>query len=92
MTGVVERPASEWGREVGMRHEIGVIAGTAPVGLGRITTSFGEDNDGTVAVSETRLPGIKEHLCMPVNHTGLAISRDVIDQVAAFLQRGEFLR
>ena len=92
MAGVVEQPASQWARDVGARHQIGVIAGTLPVGLGRLTTSFGEANDGTVAVSETQLPGIKDHLCMPVNHTGLAMSKDVSDQVAAFLKRGEFLR
>ncbi len=90
--GVVDEPASRWAREVCVSHEIGVIAGTVPVGLGRLATSFDEESDGTVAVSETRLPGVKDHLCMAVNHTGLAISKDVTVQVAAFLNRGEFLR
>jgi pimeloyl-ACP methyl ester carboxylesterase len=91
-TGVVAEPADRWARAVCDSHEIGVIAGTVPVGLGRLANPFDEENDGTVAVSETRLPGVKDHLCMAVNHTGLATSRDVATQVAAFFKRGEFLR
>ena len=34
----------------------------------------------------------KDHLVLPVSHKGMLISRDVVDQTAAFLQRGEFLR
>ncbi|HLT90697.1 MAG TPA: hypothetical protein VKZ85_07110, partial [Woeseiaceae bacterium] len=48
-----------------------------------------EENDGAVAVSETRLPGA-EHLVMPVTHTGLVWSREVADQVATFLRTGHF--
>lgn len=92
MDGVVDAPAKRWAGEVCLSHEIGVIAGTVSLGLGRLTGSFDEANDGTVAVSETQLPGLKDHLCMPVNHTGLAISKDVTDQIAAFFRRGEFLR
>ncbi|MFQ5982093.1 MAG: esterase/lipase family protein [Woeseiaceae bacterium] len=90
--GVVDEAANQWAEDVCKTRDIGVIAGTVPVGVGRLLTSFDEDNDGTVAVSETRLPGVKDHLCMPVTHKGLVVSNDVIDQAAAFLKRGEFLR
>ena len=90
--GVVDDSANQWAREVCAAREIGVIAGTVPVGVGQLLTSFAGDNDGTVAVSETRLPGVKDHICMPVNHKGLVVSNSVIDQAAAFLKRGEFLR
>jgi pimeloyl-ACP methyl ester carboxylesterase len=90
--GVVEEPASGWAPQVCVSHEVGVIAGTVPAGLGRLATSFDGGSDGTVAVAETRLPGLKDHLCMAVSHTGLALSKAVADQVAAFLRRGEFLR
>jgi len=63
-----------------------------PLGLGKIVGRFDGDNDGTVAVSETRLDGAKDHLCMRVSHSGLVVSSDVSDQAAAFLKRGEFLR
>ncbi len=90
--GVVDDAANQWARDVCASRDIGVIAGTVPVGVGQLLTSFDETNDGTVAVSETRLTGIKDHICMPVNHKGLVISKDVTDQAAAFLTRGEFLR
>jgi hypothetical protein len=35
---------------------------------------------------------LKDHLCLPVSHTGLLLSKNVTDQAAAFLKRGEFLR
>ena len=90
--GVVDEAANQWAREVCASWDIGVIAGTVPVGVGQLLTSFDGENDGTVAVSETQLPGIKDHICLSVNHKGLVISNDVIDQAAAFLKRGKFLR
>jgi len=90
--GVVDEAANRWAQDVCASRDIGVIAGTVPVGVGQLVTSFEGENDGTVAVSETQLPGIKDHICLAVNHKGLVISSDVIDQTAAFLKRGEFLR
>jgi len=90
--GVVQKSASEWATEVTKQHDVGVIAGTISLGIGRIVTNFADENDGTVAVEETRLPGAKDHICLPVNHTGLVMSKDVVDQSANFLRRGEFLR
>lgn len=90
--GVVAAPASEWAGDVVARRDVGIIAGTTAVGLGRLVASFDEDNDGTVAVRETRLPGARDHLCMALNHTALVLSADAAEQVDAFLRRGEFLR
>jgi len=90
--GVIQEAANEWATSVTANHEVGVIAGTTQLGLGRIMTAFEGENDGTVAVSETRLAGIKDHITLPVSHTGLVLSRNVADQAAAFLIRGEFLR
>ena len=90
--GVVDEAATLWAPDVCASHEVGVIAGTVPVGVGQLLTSFDGENDGTVAVAETQLPGIKDHICLAVNHKGLVVSNDVIDQAAAFLKRGEFLR
>lgn len=90
--GVVKESASEWATEVTKQHDVGVIAGTISLGIGRIVTNFEGENDGTVAVEETRLPGAKDHIRLPVTHTGLVMSKDVVDQSANFLRRGEFLR
>ncbi len=90
--GVLDDAAHRWARGVAESHEIGIIAGDVPIGFGRFVAGFDETNDGTVAVSETRMPGASDHLVLPVSHKGMLISRDVVDQTAAFLQRGEFLR
>lgn len=71
-------------------RELGVIAGTRPMGLGRFFARFDEDCDGTVAVSETRLPGLKAHLTLPVSHMGMLASPVVARHVANFLQEGRF--
>jgi pimeloyl-ACP methyl ester carboxylesterase len=76
-------------RWLGVR-ELGVIAGTRPVGLGRFFARFEEDCDGTVGVSETKLPGHKAHLTVPVSHMGLLASRVVADHVGNFLAKGRF--
>jgi len=90
--GVIHEAANDWASHVCHHREVGVIAGTVPVGIGRLLTRFDGDNDGSVAVSETQLEGAKDHICMRVSHKGLLVSSDVIDQVAAFFKRGEFLR
>lgn len=90
--GVVHAAASEWAADVCTQRDVGVIAGTVPMGFGRLVTDFGEDNDGSVAVSETRIQGAKDHICLAVSHKGMLVSSDVVDQAAAFLKRGKFLR
>jgi pimeloyl-ACP methyl ester carboxylesterase len=90
--GVLDDAAHRWAKGVAESHEIGIIAGDVPIGFGRLVAGFDEANDGTVAISETQMPGAKDHLVLPVSHKGMLISRDVVDQTAAFLQRGEFLR
>ena len=90
--GVIHAAANDWGSHVCRERDVGIIAGNLPLGLGRFVASFDEDNDGTIAVSETRLDGARDHMVMPVSHKGLLVSRDVADQVGAFLKRGQFLR
>jgi pimeloyl-ACP methyl ester carboxylesterase len=90
--GVLDDAAHRWAKGVAETHEIGIIAGNVPIGFGRFVAGFDEANDGTIAISETRMPGAKDHLVLPVSHKGMLISRSVVDQTAAFLKRGEFLR
>lgn len=71
-------------------RELGIIAGTQALSLGRLVTRFDEPNDGTVAVSETRLPGAKAHLALPVSHTGLLLSARVAHEVGQFFEYGQF--
>lgn len=73
-------------------RELGLIAGTRPMGLGRFFARFDEQCDGTVAVSETKLPGHKDHVTLPVSHMGMLMSPVVARHVGEFLERGIFTR
>lgn len=72
------------------QNELGVIAGTTAMGLGRLFTRFDEEFDGTVGLSETKLPGHKAHLALPVSHMGMLVNAGVARQVGAFLATGQF--
>jgi hypothetical protein len=60
------------------------------MGTGQFFVRFDEDNDGTVAVSETRIPGLAGHLTVPHSHMGLLLAADVAQHVARFLRSGRF--
>ena len=77
-------------REWRSPRELGCIAGTRPMGLGRFFANFDEDSDGTIGVSETKLPGHKAHVTMPVSHMGMLASRAVAAQIGEFLMNGRF--
>jgi pimeloyl-ACP methyl ester carboxylesterase len=69
---------------------LGIIAGTQPFGVGHLLAQFNEENDGTVAVSETLLTGATDHLRLPVSHLGMLLSARVAREVGLFLTSGAF--
>lgn len=71
-------------------REVGVVAGSKAMGLGKLFGDFDGLNDGTVAVWETRLPGLADHRVLPVSHTGLIFSAPVADLAIGFLRDGRF--
>ena len=74
-------------------HEIGVIAGSVSAGLGRLVApGLPRPNDGVVAVRETEVPGMRDHIVMPINHSGLLISAAVARQMCEFVRHGAFRR
>ncbi|HKU17429.1 MAG TPA: alpha/beta hydrolase [Steroidobacteraceae bacterium] len=79
-------------REWSGRREVGVIAGSMGLGLGRLIASLDDEHDGTVMVEETRLPGAKDHLVVATSHTGLVLSAEVAEQTRHFLETGTFRR
>lgn len=74
-------------------YEIGVIAGSGGVGMGRLVApGLPRPNDGVVAVDETRVPGMRDHIVLEVSHTAMLFSREVVRQTCAFLDHGAFER
>ncbi len=71
-------------------RQLGIVAGSQPLGVGHLLARFDEDNDGTVAVAETRMPGATDHIVLPVSHLGLLLSARVAREVGSFLRDGRF--
>ncbi|MEO6801262.1 MAG: alpha/beta hydrolase [Rhodanobacter sp.] len=71
-------------------RQVGMIAGRTPLGLGAVLGHFDGEHDGTVAVEETRLPGLADHCVVESNHTSLLFSPEVARLVAGFLHEGHF--
>jgi pimeloyl-ACP methyl ester carboxylesterase len=77
-------------RRWSFERPLGILAGTQPLGLGQFLARFDEPNDGTVAVSETRLPGATDQLTLPVSHLGMLVSARVAHETGLFLTQGRF--
>lgn len=73
-------------------RQVGMVAGARSLGLGRFFGKFDGINDGTVAVWETRLPGLRDHVVVRCSHSGLAFSPEVAGLAADFLESGYFHR
>lgn len=74
------------------RFEVGVIAGTRPLGLAHLITRLPEPNDGVVCVDETRLPGARDRLELDVSHLQMMFDARTARASAAFLASGAFPR
>lgn len=72
------------------RREIGMIAGTAGLGLGRLAGARLGPSDGTVGIDEADAAGLADRLLLPVSHTGMLFSRRVAEAASRFLLRGRF--
>jgi pimeloyl-ACP methyl ester carboxylesterase len=85
---VYVRPLERWSGN----QPVGVIAGTAGMGLGRLVTRLPKPNDGMVTLAETCLPGVSDHLSVKTGHTGLILSAEVARQCICFIRAGRFSR
>jgi len=79
-------------REWSGRREVGIIAGSLGMGLGRLFADLNADHDGTVLVEETKLPGAKDHIVLNTSHTSMLFSPEVAQQAVTFLRAGQFER
>ena len=76
--------------DLGLRYEIGVIAGSLGFGLGTLVAKLPAPHDGTVTVDETRCDSMTDHIVLPVSHTGMLTSFRVADEACRFLDTGRF--
>jgi len=91
--GALTQECVEWSpREWSGRREVGVIAGSMGLGVGRLLAKLDGAHDGTVLVEETRLPGATDHIVIPASHTGLLVSSEAAAQTRHFLEHGAFKR
>jgi len=74
------------------RARVGMVAGRVPHGLGALFGQFEGEHDGTVAVAETQLPGLADHVVVDASHSGLLFSDAAARQALAFLRDGRFQR
>jgi pimeloyl-ACP methyl ester carboxylesterase len=93
---LVGRAVQEWGPErgavVAARCEVGMIAGTVRFGVGSLLLDLPMPNDGVVCLDETRMPGLSDHLEMPLSHSGMIFSSRATSQICYFLEHGHFAR
>jgi pimeloyl-ACP methyl ester carboxylesterase len=71
-------------------HDLGSIAGTLQLGLGRVFKGLPSPNDGTVSVEETRLQNMKDHVTVKTSHFGLLLSPTTARLCHNFLRNGSF--
>ncbi len=76
--------------ELPVGREVVAIAGTSSLGAGQLVAHLDRPHDGTVTVSETRSPGLADHLELPVSHTGLVLASSVAGAVDQYLRSGSF--
>lgn len=79
-------------REARWRRDapLGVVAGTLPLGLGRVLGRMPDDNDGVVRVAETTVDGMTARALVPCGHSMLIMSGAVGALVERFLATGRF--
>jgi pimeloyl-ACP methyl ester carboxylesterase len=72
------------------RHQVGMIAGSKPIGLGCVVGRIARPHDGSVGLSETQLPGLTDHITIHASHTGMNFSPQAAQLVIEFLRHGRF--
>lgn len=69
---------------------LGSIAGTLNIGLGLLFPGMPAPADGMIAVVETQLPGMTDHICLPVSHMQMLVDPAAVVQACAFFATGRF--
>ncbi len=79
-----EERTARWTR----REPLGILAGTAPLGLGRAFGALPGQNDGVVCVAETEVEGMACRALVPLGHSALVVSGRVARLACSFVATG----
>jgi pimeloyl-ACP methyl ester carboxylesterase len=71
-------------------YDLGIIAGSRSFDAGLATRILGGPHDGKVSVTATRLPGMRDHIVLPVQHTLMLLDPRVIAETLRYLETGSF--
>lgn len=71
-------------------RQLGSIAGTLNIGLCLLFPGMPEPSDGMIAVVETQMPGMSDHICLPVSHMQMLVDPVAVTQACAFFATGRF--
>ena len=71
-------------------NQLGSIAGTLNMGFSLLLPGMPEPADGMIAVVETQLPGMTDHICLPVSHMQMLVDPTAVTQACAFFATGRF--
>lgn len=69
---------------------LGVVAGTLPLGLGRVLGRLPDVNDGVVRLEETEVAGMTARALVPQGHSMLIVSGAVGRLIERFFASGKF--
>lgn len=71
--------------------DVGIIAGNRSINL-ILSQLIPEEDDGKVAIENTKLDGMNDHITLPVSHPFLMRDKGVLAQVSYYLAQGRFAR
>jgi pimeloyl-ACP methyl ester carboxylesterase len=81
-----EGRSAQWRRP----EALGIVAGSLPLGLGRLFGALPGVNDGVVSLEETAVEGMAGRTVLPVGHSQMLFSSRVALQIVQFLSDGKF--
>lgn len=84
------RPASIEAELGTVDYDLGIIAGNRAFDAGLAGRFLGGPHDGKVSVEATKLPGMRDHLVLPVQHTLMPHHPRVIAETVRYLETGSF--
>ena len=72
------------------KHQLGSLAGTLNLGFGLLFPAMPTPADGLIAVVETQLPGMSDHVCLPASHMQMLVDPEAVAQACTFFATGRF--